>query len=150
MTSGIEKIGALLRMIAEGGLTIATPADNPVLVTTVQFDGDLVTTIYEGAATGHPDLKALAKAHSQTIARDLGGLAGLGRRLRLTVQWIAIPVPVLLFILGGGRPDFDTFLHDWRGPCLTAATLALVRYAPGPVIRCMIALARRRIKNAIA
>lgn len=121
------------RMLVEGGITVDTPPDNPVIRTTFQLDGDVLTFVSDGvfgppAGGGVPrDLDGLAKQHLAVLRGALEPLAHVGQAGRAVLALIRTAHATYLALLAALQA---CLIYDaWVPALLHRAEVALVSVA---------------------
>ena len=148
MARVFARLSELVRIAETGALVIRTPDDDdPALVTAIQFDGDIVCSIYARrlgtlVAAGET-LDALAARHRDATAARLGGITARVARLSHPV---ALLVSVSVWGVGGVG---CAFAYDVRTYVWSVAVVPLihwgVRHSPRFVLRWAVPVIRRRI-----
>ena len=141
-------LSEVVRMVDTGALVIRTPDDNdPALVTAIQFDGDIVCSIYTRRLSmlveAGETLDGLAARHRDSIAERLSAITTRVAQLSHPVTFL---VSVGVWGVGGGgfalAFDFRTYL--WSVVAVPLLHWA-VRQSPRLVLRWAVPVIRRRI-----
>jgi hypothetical protein len=147
MLTVLARLETLLDDVARGGMTVDTPAGNPVLRTVIQFDGDVQTLIRAAEFDSITEPSALPLAlmaqHQIAVAQRVDSMRGLhiwGRVLRYggwTVS-AAMSVATLQAVWLGGVEAILTYLG-------LAGVTVLARLAFPRLLRLSLHAAVRRL-----
>jgi hypothetical protein len=138
----------VVRMAETGALEIRTPDDNdPALVTAIQFDGDIVCSIYTRRLSrlveAGDTLDGLAARHRESMAERLGAMTAKVAQLSHPVAFL-----VSVGVWGAGGGGF-ALAFDFRNYLLSVVAVPLlywaVRQSPRLVLRWAVPVIRRRI-----
>lgn len=127
MPRAITALADVVRMIETGALEIRTPDDNdPALVTAIQFDGDIVCSIYTSPlarllGTGET-LDGLAARHRAAMAERLGAITA---QAALLTHPAALLISLGLWGAGGGS---FAFAFDVRGYLWSVVVVPLLHW----------------------